>query len=100
MYRRRLSDAVEVEWPTAQWLSDVDPFFYASRYLRAWALETHLRRLLTERFGPAWFEEPEAGKLLQELWRRGQRDGADELLEELTGATLDFSALAEELAAR
>ena len=39
--------------PTATWLSDVDPFFYVARYLRAWALETHLRRELRERFGEA-----------------------------------------------
>jgi hypothetical protein len=96
-YARGQSEAVGVEWPGETWLSDVDPFFYVARYLRAWALETHLRRLLKERFGPAWFEEREAGELLRELWRRGQREGADELLGELTGAPLDFSALEEEV---
>lgn len=96
-YSRRLSEAVRVDWPGATWLSDVDPFFYAARYLRAWALETHLRRLLRERFGPAWFDEREAGDLLRGLWARGQRDGADQLLRELTGAALDFSVLQEEL---
>jgi hypothetical protein len=100
MYARRQSDAVGVDWPSATWLSDVDPFFYVARYLRAWAFETHLRRLLSERFGGAWFEEPEAGELLRGLWRRGQREGADELLRELTGAPLDFSALQEEVPAR
>ena len=39
VYARRLSEAVGVEWPEETWLTDVDPFFYASRYLRAWALE-------------------------------------------------------------
>ena len=33
------------------YLSDVDDGFYAANYLRAWALETHLRRHLRERFG-------------------------------------------------
>ena len=92
-YVRRLSYAVGVDWPGATWLSDVDPFFYAARYLRAWALETHLRRLLRERFGDAWFEVSEAGELLRGLWRRGQREGASELLRELTGEPLDFLAL-------
>ncbi len=100
VYARRLSEAVGVEWPEETWLTDVDPFFYASRYLRAWALESHLRKLLEERFGPAWFEEREAGDLLIDLWRRGQRDGADQLLGELTGASLDFSALLQERVAR
>jgi hypothetical protein len=94
-YVQEQSRAVGVDWPGATWLSDVDPFFYVARYLRAWALETHLRRLLRERFGAAWFEQREAGQLLRGLWRRGQRHGATELLDELTGAPLDFSALEE-----
>jgi len=98
VYSRRLSDAVHVEWPSSGWLSDVDPFFYAARYLRAWALETHLRRLLVERFGKAWFEERGAGELLRGLWRRGQALDAGELLSQLSGASLDFSALQDELA--
>jgi hypothetical protein len=98
VYARHLSDAVHVDWPAATWLSDVDPFFYASCYLRAWALETHLRRLLEERFGEAWFEEREAGDLLRSLWAHGQRMGAEELLGELSGSELEFSALVEDLA--
>jgi hypothetical protein len=99
IYARRLSEAMGVDWPSAGWLNDVDPFFYAARYLRAWALETHLRRLLTERFGDAWFEEPAAGDLLRDLWRRGQAQDAGELLAQLSGAELDFAALQEELVA-
>jgi hypothetical protein len=97
LYSRRLSDAVHVDWPSATWLSDVDAFFYVSRYLRAWALETHVRRLLRERFGEAWFDEPEAGALLVDLWRQGQRMPAEELLAQLTGSRLDFSAMLDDL---
>ena len=96
LYARRLSDAVHVDWPTATWLADVDPFFYVAAYLRAWALETHLRRVLRERFGESWFEDPRAGVLLRELWQSGQRERADELLRRLTGAELDFSALLDD----
>ena len=93
LYARRLSEAVHVDWPRANWLNDVDPFFYCAAYLRAWALETHLRRELQERFGELWFEDPGAGALLRELWSAGQREPAHELLRRLTGAELDFSAL-------
>jgi hypothetical protein len=93
LYARRLSEAVHVDWPKAAWLSDVDAFFYVAAYLRAWALETHLRRELRERFGELWFEDPAAGAVLRELWSAGQRERADELLRGLTGAELDFSAL-------
>jgi hypothetical protein len=97
VYSRRLSDAVHVDWSGASWLSDVDPFFYCAAYIRAWALETHVRRLLSERFGELWFEEPEAGDFLKSLWEQGQSMRGDELLVELTGAELDFSALLDDL---
>jgi hypothetical protein len=96
-YSERLGSAVRVDWPPETWLADVDPFFYAARYLRAWAFETRLRRLFVERFGEAWFAEPEAGELLRSLWSRGQSSTADELLAELTGERIDLGVLAEDL---
>lgn len=96
-YARRLARAVRVEWPRETWLADVDPWFYAARYLRAWALETHLRRHLRERFGERWYAQREAGALLRALWREGQRRDADELLADLTGSQLDFEPLLAEL---
>ena len=96
VYARRLSEAVRVEWPAVSWLADVDPFFYAARYLRAWALETHLRAELRDRFGPAWFDEPEAGTYLRDLWSAGQgAAGAEGLLPQLGVAKLDFRVLSE-----
>ncbi len=55
-YAELLGGALAIEWPTETYLADVDPGFYCACYLRAWALETHLRSHLRERFGPAWFE--------------------------------------------
>ena len=97
-YSELLSGATRVQWPQATWLSDVDPGFYAARYLRAWALETTWRRSLTERFGERWFESSDAGSWLRDLWRRGQRLPADELVAESLGEELDFAGLAAELA--
>ncbi|MBA3299466.1 MAG: hypothetical protein H0U24_05225 [Thermoleophilaceae bacterium] len=98
-YARRLSDAVHVEWPSSSWLTDVDPFFYASRYLRAWALETHTRAAMRERFGPEWFEDPEAGAFLRDLWRRGQGSGGgEEILDAVGGSELDFRVLLDDVA--
>ena len=97
-YAERLGRALRVDWPRATWLSDVDPFFYAARYLRAWAFETRLRKLMTDRFGERWFGEPEAGLLLRSLWSRGQAGNADDLLAELTGERIDLAVLAADLA--
>ena len=96
-YSELLGGALGIEWPTETFLADVDEGFYCACYLRAWALETHLRSYLRERFGPAWFESPEAGDVLRRLWRDGQRLDAEELLGELTGARLDFGAVLTDL---
>jgi hypothetical protein len=97
-YAQLLGEALRIDWPAQMFLSDVDPGFYCACYLRAWALETHLRNHLRERFGVAWFESPEAGEELRGLWREGQRLTPEELLERLTGQELDFGAVKADLA--
>jgi hypothetical protein len=93
-YAQRLSAAVHVDWPRETWISDVDPFFYSARYLRAWATERSLRAHLVERFGERWFAEPAAGDLLREIWGKGQRAHAEELLGELGAPpVIDFGVL-------
>jgi len=96
-YAELLGDALMIDWPTATFLADVDEGFYCACYLRAWALETHLRSHLCERFGPAWFDSADAGEVLRALWRDGQRLDAEELLEELTGERLDFGVVLADL---
>lgn len=96
-YAELLGGALRVDWPTETFLADVDPGFYCSCYLRAWALETHLRSYLREQFGPAWFDSPGAGSLLRELWREGQRSTPQELLSSLTGQDLDFRVVLDDL---
>jgi hypothetical protein len=96
-YAELLGRALDLEWPSEPFLQDVDPGFYCVCYLQAWALEACVRSHLRERFGPAWFDSPEAGELLRDLWREGQRLRADELLAELTGQELDFRVLAADL---
>jgi hypothetical protein len=96
-YATLLGHAARVRWPRETYLADLDPGFYVAAYLRAWALETHLRAYLRERFGERWFAQREAGDALRTLWRDGQRLSAEELLGELTGAELDFGALLADL---
>jgi hypothetical protein len=98
-YVELLSDRVGVAWPAEPWLSDIDPGFYVACYLRAWALELSWRRALRERFGEGWFRRSEAGEWLLALWGQGQRLGAEELLGETLGESLDFEGLASELTA-
>ena len=93
-YARRLSSALHVEYPQETWISDVDGFFYAAAYIRAWATERSLRAHLVDRFGERWYAEREAGALLREIWSKGQRALAEELLEELGAEPrIDLSVL-------
>ena len=96
-YAELLGAATGVRWPAETWLTDVDPGFYVVCYLRAWALETHWRRHLRERFGERWYAEPQAGAWLRDLWRHGQRLSAEELLAETLDESLDFGPLIAEL---
>jgi hypothetical protein len=95
-YAELIGSATRVRWPEAGWISDVDEGFYVACYLRAWALETHWRRALRERFGERWFESADAGVWLRGLWAQGQRLGPDELLAEALGEELDFGVMASE----
>lgn len=97
-YSELLGAAVGTPWPHETYLTDVDPGFYSSCYLRAWVLEAHLRAYLRERFGETWFAVPETGEVLRALWRTGMRHSPEELLGELTGQSLDFSVLLDDLA--
>ncbi len=97
-YAELLGGATRVEWPPAAWLSDVDGGFYVACYLRAWALETHWRDALHERFGERWYSSSEAGDWLRGLWREGQRLNAEELLGETLGEELGFERLTAEFA--
>jgi hypothetical protein len=96
-YVELLSDATKVEPAAADYLGDIDDAFYASEYLRAWALEAQLRAYFRERFGNAWFSRREAGSLLRELWAEGQKPTADELLREVTGETLELAAVGDRI---
>ena len=50
-----------------------------------------------ERFGRSGSARREAGDLLRELWREGQRLDADELLAQVTGERLDFAVMLDEV---
>jgi hypothetical protein len=62
-------------------------------YLRSWAFEAHLREFLRNEFGNDWFARRAAGDLLRELWSLGQGPTADELLKDVSGATLELQSV-------
>jgi hypothetical protein len=99
-YVELLGDALKIQPSPTDWLADVDSGFYVNRYLRAWAFDAQLSFHLRERFGNDWFAQRDAGSLLRELWSLGQGPTADELLDDVTGAEIDMSAVTERVRER
>jgi hypothetical protein len=96
-YADYMREATKIDYWPGDFLSDVDPGFYASGYLRAWAFEAQLRSFLREEFGTSWFARPEAGSLLRELWYEGEGMTADEILREVAGTELDLDSVRERI---
>ncbi len=92
-YVEILGDALKIEPSPTDYLADIDSGFYVSSYLRSWAFEAQLRDHLREHYGDEWFSKREAGSLLRELWSLGQSVTAEELLKDVTGATLDMGSV-------
>jgi hypothetical protein len=94
-YEEILSEAVKLPVNPESYLDDIDGSFYVIGYLRSWAFEAQLRDFLRTEYGHAWFARREAGDLLRELWSLGQAPTADELLRDVTGATLEMATVAD-----
>ena len=94
-YAEILGDALKLPVNPESYLDDIDGSFYVTGYLRSWAFEAQLRDFLRSEFGSEWFAKRDAGDLLRELWSLGQGPTADELLRDVTGATLEMASIAE-----
>jgi hypothetical protein len=98
-YRSLLAGATLVDWPHELYLADLDPFFYAARYLRAWIFEAQLRDLLRERFDEEWYRNDRTGPFLLALWRDGQHHTLEELAADLGLGPPSLEPLLAQLAA-
>lgn len=96
-YQTFLSDATKAQYPAEHYLHDVDPFFYCIRYLRAWILESMISQYLVENFNEDWFHNPRTGEFLIELWSKGQKYNAEELVNELNFPNLTFDFIKDKM---
>jgi hypothetical protein len=94
-YAELLTEALKLPANPESYLDDIDGSFYVSGYLRSWAFEAQLREFLRGEFGNDWFARADAGSLLRELWTLGQGPTAEELLRDVTGATLEMASVGE-----
>jgi hypothetical protein len=93
-YVEILSGATGFRYQRADAFLDVDPRFYAARYLRAWQLQAVLNQSLCERYNEDWWRNPRAGPWIEaELFGAGQRELATELAERVADEPLSFAPL-------
>ncbi|TAK35159.1 MAG: hypothetical protein EPO21_06800 [Chloroflexota bacterium] len=82
-------------YPAEAYMDDVDPWLYVADYLRAWFGEAQLNGYLTSHYGNRWYKDPQAGRLLRELWRSGVKMDAEAMLSELGCRPFDIGPLAQ-----
>lgn len=93
-YAEILGDATGFRYQEADAFVDVDPRFYAVRYLRAWQLQAVITETLIERYDEDWYRNPRAGPwIVNAMFSEGQGELADELAQRVTGRTLSFQPL-------
>lgn len=98
LYAQTLGEATGFRYRREDAFIDLDPRFYAARYLRAWQLQAVLDEALTERFDEDWWRNPAAGPwIIGELFGEGQREGADELALRVAHRALSFTPVARRI---
>ena len=94
LYVETLTGATSFRYARADAFVDVDPRFYAARYLRAWQLQALITETLVERYDVDWWRNPRAGPwIVQALFGEAQRELAQEQAERVSGKGLSFAPL-------
>ncbi|HKH92891.1 MAG TPA: hypothetical protein VKA54_13875 [Gemmatimonadaceae bacterium] len=94
LYVEQLTSATSFRYARADAFVDVDPRFYAARYLRAWQLQALITETLVERYDADWWRNPRAGPwIVQALFGEAQRELAQEQAARVSGKGLSFAPL-------
>jgi len=98
-YSETLRATVGFRYRPDGYLADMDDEFYSADYLRAWIRAAQLRAHLRETVGADWWQRPETGELLRELFAEGTRPASEEIAARIGYDPLDTGPLLEEHAA-
>lgn len=94
LYVELLTAATTFKYSPADAFVDVDPRYYAARYLRAWQLQALITETLVARYDADWWRNPRAGPwIVQSLFGEAQRELAQEQAQRVSGKTLGFAPL-------
>jgi hypothetical protein len=94
LYVDLLTSATSFKYVGADAFVDVDPRYYAARYLRAWQHQALITETLVERYDADWWRNPRAGPwVVQSLFGEAQRELAHEQAQRVSGKPLSFAPL-------
>jgi hypothetical protein len=94
LYVEQLSGATSFRYNRADAFVDVDPRYYAVRYLRAWQLQALITETLVEKYDVDWWRNPRAGPwICSALFGEGQRELAHEQAQRVAKKELSFGPL-------
>jgi hypothetical protein len=94
LYVELLTGATNFRYSRADAFVDVDPRYYAARYLRAWQLQALITETLVEDYNADWWRNPRAGPwIVQSLFGEAQRELAHEQAARVSGKALGFAPL-------
>jgi hypothetical protein len=95
-YAERLRAATGFRYRPDGYLADMDDGFYSADYLRAWIRAAQLRAYLRESIGGDWWERPETGTFLRELFTQGTRPSSENVAAQIGFDPLDTHPLVQE----
>lgn len=94
LYVEQLTAATTFRYDRADAFVDVDPRYYAARYLRAWQLQALVTETLVERYDEDWWRNPRAGPwICSALFGEGQRELAHEQAQRVAAKPLSFAPI-------
>jgi hypothetical protein len=96
-YEERLTAATGVRYRSSNFLADMDADFYSADYLRAWIRSSQLHSYLRREVGDDWWQSPETGERLRELFREGTKPLSEEIAKRIGFDPLDTKPLVAEL---
>jgi hypothetical protein len=95
-YAERQRHATGFRYRPDGYLADMDDGFYSADYLRAWIRAAQLRAHLRDTIGPDWWERPETGAFLRELFAEGTRPSSEDIAARIGFDPLDTRPLLSE----
>lgn len=99
-YADALRAATGFRYRPDAYLADMDDGFYSADYLRAWIRTAQLRAYLRDAVGTDWWQRPETGTFLRELFSEGTRPSSEAVAEQIGFDPLDTRPLLDEHSSR